>query len=136
MTSDSKVLGFAVMLQWLSLNRYMTYSEKYSHLPNTFVGSTFAVTSGIIGVLPVVIGFSCLTTSFLYMSFHYRDVSTTMFTYFYSINGDTLFDTLYPASKIAGFITFIWTWFFLMFGIFNILKIAIAMTEEGYIQNK
>ena len=128
-TSESMILGIAVMLQWLSLNRYMTYSEKFSHLPKTFLGSTYDLTSGIIGVLPAVIGFSCMTQCLLYTNFRFRDLSSALFTYFYNINGDTIFNTLYPCNKIAFFITFVWSWVFVIFGISCILRISIAMVE-------
>lgn len=133
---QAKLSGLAVLLLWLSLNRYLSYSEDYSHLPNTFIGATRTVTSGMVGVLPAVIGFCFFATTQLYMDFRFRDVSSAMFTYFYNINGDTLFDTLYCSYKWAAYTTFIWTWLALMFGIFIILKLAIAMVEEGYIRNK
>lgn len=70
------------------------------------------------------------------MDHRFRDVGAALFTFFYNINGDTLFDSLYPASKWAPIITWLYTWLFLMFGTFIILKIAIAMVEEGYIASK
>ena len=55
---------------------------------------------------------------------------------FYNMQGDTVFDSLYPGAKINGFYMFFWTYFPLIFGAYIFNKIALAMVEQGYIDQK
>jgi len=50
--------GFALMLYWLAMNKYWVYFPMFSHLPNTVEGSAYVVFTGVVGTLPVVIGWS------------------------------------------------------------------------------
>ena len=56
--NEARHRGFAVMLYWLALNKYWVYFPLFSHLPNTVEGSAYVVATGVVGMLPVVIGWS------------------------------------------------------------------------------
>ena len=47
------------------------------------------------GILPLVIGLSLLTQTFLYESFRFYSFEVSLFTHFYLMFGDTMFDTYY-----------------------------------------
>ena len=76
---------------------------------------------------------SCGATVFLYGSFRYMDVPSTLFTFFYQAQGDTYFDAGTAARLenplAAAFFYFVVNNFF----IFIVMKVALAQVEEGYL---
>jgi hypothetical protein len=66
-------MGVVVIMLWWSLNKYFTYSDDYSYLPNTFLGSARQIFDGLLGITPFVIGFAYLGTTQCYMSFRFKD---------------------------------------------------------------
>ena len=76
-------LGFANLLMWFSLNKYLRFSKEYSSLPRVFLSSSYAVFSGLAGVLPLIIGVCIFSTIMLYTDFRFKDTITTIFTFFY-----------------------------------------------------
>lgn len=132
----SRKLGMALCCLWIALNKYLMYNEEYATSPNTFLASVKQVGQGIMGVYPLVAGIAYASTTMIYMSFHFRDFSTAQFTMFYTLNGDTQFDTITGASQFAFYYTMFFSYFWIMFGFFIINKIALAMVEEGYLRQK
>jgi hypothetical protein len=60
---NSSKMGIAVMLLWFSLPKYLAFSDNYSHLTNVFLGSASAISKGMIGILPIIIGASYFATT-------------------------------------------------------------------------
>jgi len=52
---------------------------------------------------------------------------------FYTIQGDTVFDTLYSSAQWGYYFTLFWCYGWIQFGLFVINKQALAMTEDGYL---
>lgn len=126
-------LGFATLLLWAALNKYLLYSNRIAYLPNTIMFSASSVLRGFIGILPVAIGVSCGATVFLYGSFRFMDVPSTLFTFFYQAQGDTYFDAGTAArleSPLAAAICYV---IVNNFFIFILMKVALAQVEEGYL---
>ena len=55
------------------------------------------VLNGMVGLMPCLIGIAYFTNIQLYEYFRFMDVYETMFTMFYIMLGDTVFDTFYGA---------------------------------------
>ena len=92
---NGRIMGISVIALWLSTLKYLTYSEKFSFLPNTLLGSASQVFNGLVGIIPTAIGWSFFMTTVLYESFRFMDCFSAMFTMFYVIQGDTVFDVYY-----------------------------------------
>lgn len=90
----------------------------------------------MVGIAPIVIGWAMYMTTVLYESFRFMDCYSAMFTMFYTIQGDTVFDVYFGIVQINFIQSVIWGWLWLYFGTFVINKIALAMVEEGYLTNK
>lgn len=135
-TKVGRSMGIVVFLYWTSLLRYLTYDSKIAHLPNTIVGSTYETTTGIIGLLPLFIGFGFAATTQFYMDFRFRDATTSVFTLFYNCNGDTLFDTLFVCNMWNPAFTFIWAYAAVQIALFVFMKISLAIIEEGYVYHR
>lgn len=125
--------GFTAIMYWTALLKYLTYDPKISNLPNTMIGSARNVTEGIIGLMPIFMGFSTIAFVTMNIDFRFRSTSVALFTLFYNCNGDTLFDTLYAANTWNPLMTFIWAYAAVQFTLFVFLKLSLAMIEEGYI---
>jgi hypothetical protein len=61
------------------------------------VASAKVVFNGVLGMLPAVIGVGFFTTVYLYSIFRHKSFKEACFTMFYTMQGDTVFDTLYEA---------------------------------------
>lgn len=129
-------MGVSLSLTWISLIRYLTYTPKIAPLPNTIVGSARQVANGSVGLLPLLIGFSFLASTSLYMNFRFKDPCAACFVIMYNMNGDTLFDTIYGSLQWSKFFTMVWSYFAVVFASFVYIKITLAMIEDGYVFNK
>ena len=88
---------------------------------------------GLVGVIPVAIGLACCATTFLYGSFRFMDVPTTVFTFFYQMQGDTYFDSGTSArleNTLAALFFYVLVNNYFIFGF---MKVALAQVEEGYL---
>ena len=72
--SINRQIGCVVVTLWWSVNRYLSYSERYAVMSRTFLGSSKVIAQGLVGITPVVIGFAYLGTTQCYMSFRFKDV--------------------------------------------------------------
>lgn len=130
-------LGFGNLLLWWSLNKYLRFSKDYSSLPRVFISSSNAVFSGLAGVFPLIMGVSILSTIIMFRNFRFKDTITTIFTFFYMMQGDTFFDTGTNSNETnylySIFYYFLWTNFF---GIFVIMNVTLAQVEDGYVNQK
>jgi len=82
---NGRMLGFSNILLWLTLIKYFTFSDSYSFLPNTMLGSAAEVFNGLVGIVPSAIGWGFYMTTVLYPSFRFMDCFAAMFTMFYVI---------------------------------------------------
>lgn len=71
----------------------MLYDNKYAQAPDTLYNSAKSVAKAIVGILPILIGFSIFFMLFLGNNSRFRDTQTTLFTIFYMLQGDTYSDT-------------------------------------------
>ena len=77
--SINRQIGLVVVTMWWTINRYLSYSERYAIMNRTFLGSTKVIASGLIGVMPLVIGFAYLGNVMTYMSFRFKSVQDSLF---------------------------------------------------------
>lgn len=130
-------LGIGNLLLWWSLNKYLRFSKDYSSLPRVFLSSSTFVFTGLAGVFPLIMGISILSTIVMFWNFRFKDTITTIFTFFYMIQGDTYFDSGINATQtnflFSIFYYFLWVNFF---GIFVIMNVTLAQVEDGYVNQK
>ena len=86
------LIGFASFLCFISLNSYLTKLKDYSYLPNTLMRSSGTVLKGLFGILHIFIGIAALCSTIIGSHFRYQDTFRSMFTIFYGMFGDTMFD--------------------------------------------
>ena len=55
-------MGFGTLFLYISLNKYLLYSKRYSYIPNSLLNSMRTVLEGILGFAPCLIGVSVFTT--------------------------------------------------------------------------
>ena len=92
------------------------------------------VVSGLVGVLPVIIGIAFFTGIVLNDIFRFNSVFESAFTMFYCMNGDTMFDTIFGAHQLNPGFTLFYVFVWCNFSIIVISQIALAQVEDGYIE--
>jgi len=122
----SRQQGLATLLFWLCLNKYMLWFKDLAVFPNTLIRSTRMVLNGIVGVLPVMIGIAFLSGVMLNNIFRFNSVYESMFTMYYVMNGDTMFDTLFGAHQVSPLFTIFFVCIWCNFSIQVISQIALA----------
>ena len=60
--------------------------------------SSGTVLNGLFGILPIFAGIAALCSTILGTHFRYQDIFKSMFTLFYGMFGDTMFDAYVGAS--------------------------------------
>lgn len=119
----------------VALNKYLAYGE-FAQFPRTVSFSIETVFNGIVGVLPLLIGFSIIITVYLYANFRFVSIDVSLFALFYCMFGDTYFDTGQAAAIINPLVGFIFYFMMLNYIIFGVSQVALAMVEEGYLTAK
>ena len=135
-TGDFQVqLGIANILLLISLNKYFAYGV-LAEVPNSLLFSIRVVFNGFVGVLPLVMGLSIVSTVYLYGNFRFLSIETSLFAFFYTMNGDTFFDTGIAAkleNEVVAFLLYFVVFNYMAFGV---NMVALAMVEEGYLTAK
>ena len=135
-TSVISVLGVANLLLWWALNKYLRFSKDYAFLPATFVSSATELGNAFIGILPLIIGLSWLSSVMMFSSFRFMNLEQSLFTFFYLINGDTQFDSFTNAYQTNFIFSIFYVVIWINFGVFIIMQVALAMVEDGYLFQK
>ena len=94
------------------------------------------VFNGFVGVLPIALGICFYATTQFYMLFRFNSVEASQFTMFYTILGDTFFDTLYGCYHVNIIFTVFFAIVWLNYGIFVIHQCSLATVEDGYLTQK
>jgi hypothetical protein len=63
----------------------LLYDNKFAQTPDTLYNSAKNVAKAILGILPILIGFSIFFMLFLGNNFRFRNTETTLFTIFYML---------------------------------------------------
>jgi len=115
------VLGVANLLLWWALNKYLRFSKDYAFLPATFVSSATELGNAFIGILPLIIGLSWLSSVMMFSSFRFMNLEQSLFTFFYLINGDTQFDSFTNAYQTNFIFSIFYVVIWINFGVFIIM---------------
>ena len=125
--------GYATLLSWFCLNAYLVTYKQIAFIPNTFAISSKAVFNGLVGIFPFAFGVAVYTTSQLYSYFRFITINRSLFTMFYVMNGDTVFDSFYGAYAISPWYGVLWGFGWVWFSINVILNITLAQLEESFL---
>jgi hypothetical protein len=92
------------------------------------------ILEGLIGFFPFIFGVAFFLSTYLYDNPHYDSLSHASFTMFYVSFGDYQFDAIYSMQQQDNFITIaaVAGWIWISGNV--ILRLTLAMTEEGFTQ--
>ena len=82
--------------------------------------------SGIVGVLPLAMGFCFYFNSFFFSYFRFKSPGEAMMTMFYTIQGDTVFDTVYGAHQVNLLVSLLLCFIWINLGIFVVNNISLS----------
>lgn len=88
-------IGFGCFFAWCSLPSFVHQTAKYSLITRTVSFTLPIIGRALIGIVPVFFGFAFLGLAFFWDSYRYRNLSSSIFTCFAAMNGDSLYDIFY-----------------------------------------
>ena len=83
--------------------------------------------------MPIFLGFACYATVALNECFHFMDWQTSMFTCYYLLFADSMFDTYQGSVSVSFLIVNVWSYTWIFFGINILINITLAQVEDGYV---
>lgn len=99
------LVGFGCSFAYINILRYFEFNTKYSIIVKSIRKGLPTMLRYLFGVLPVLLGFAILGMCLFWRSERFVNVSTSFFTLFAFLNGDSVFkisDDLRTASYFLG----------------------------------
>ena len=127
-------MGLGTFLIWLSLMKYLQYSNSYYILAGTMISAGWVILISFVSILPILIGTSYFCMGiFGHMSWRFCSLSESVIMLWSVLLGDevqNIYHNLLPVHAIGAFVfCYVWTFFSNNF----IMPFFLAITEDGYI---
>jgi hypothetical protein len=136
LSSSEILIGFGCMFAFLSIGKYIEYSENYSTIYRTIKNSLPNVGRYLLGVAPIFLGFIFFGLCIFWKSERFTSTSSSMIILFSLAQGDSVFDAFKDLSGFYFIIGQIYLYLFCIIFIVVVLNIFIAIIEEAYINSK
>lgn len=136
LSSSEILIGFGCMFAFLSIGKYIEYSENYSTIYITIKNALPKVGRYLLGVAPIFLGFIFFGLCIFWKSERFTSTSGSMIILFSLAQGDSVFDTFKDLSGVSFIIGQIYLYLFCIIFIVVVLNIFIAIIEEAYINSK
>lgn len=130
------LIGIGCMICYCGIGRYIEYNSEYSAIYSTLKSSLPNVLRYLFGVMPIFFGFTFLGLCLFWRSDRFATTSSTMFSLFALMHGDSVFDVLSDLSGISFFLGQIYVYIFCTLFIVIVLNVFISIIEEAYIIKK
>jgi hypothetical protein len=134
--SFDTLVGFGVMLCYISLGKYLDYHSKYGLLYRTLKHSITNVIPFFIGIMPIFIGFTFLGLCLFWNSERFTNVSDVMKALFAIVNGDSVYDIIVDIVDKSNFFGQIYGFLFTILFIVVVMNVFIAIIQEAYVSAK
>lgn len=92
-------IGFGCFFAWCALPSFVHQTAQYSLITRTVTFTLPIIGRALVGIVPVFFGFSFLGLCLFWDSNRYKNLSTSMFTCFAAMNGDSLYDIFYDITN-------------------------------------
>ena len=133
--SFDMLVGFGVMLCYISLGKYLDYT-KYGLLYRTLKHSISNIIPFFIGIMPIFIGFTFLGLCLFWNSERFTNVTDVMKALYAIVNGDTIYDIIVDIVGKSNFIGQIYGFLFTILFIIVVMNVFIAIIQEAYVSAK
>ena len=130
------LIGFGVMLCYISLGKYLDYNTKYALLYQTLKHSISNVIPFLIGIMPVFIGFTFLGLCLFWNSERFTNVTDVMKALFAIVNGDSVYDIIVDITEKNNFYGQIYGYLFTILFIVVVMNVFISIIQEAYVSAK
>lgn len=134
--SMDTLIGFGVMLCYISLGKYLDYNTKYALLYQTLKRSVPNVIPFFIGIMPIFIGFTFLGLCLFWNSERFTNVTDVMKALFSIINGDSVYDIIVDITDKSKFFGQLYGYLFTILFIVVVMNVFIAIIQEAYVSAK
>ena len=130
------LIGFGVMLCYISLGKYLDYNTKYALLYQTLKHSISYVIPFFVGIMPVFIGFTFLGLCLFWNSERFTNVTDTMKALFAIVNGDSIYDIIVDITEKSNFFGQIYGYLFTILFIVVVMNVFISIIQDAYVSAK
>ena len=127
------LIGFGVMLCYISLGKYLDYNSKYGLLYQTLKHSVSNVIPFFIGIMPVFIAFIFLGLCLFWNSERFTNVTDVMKALFAIVNGDSVYDIIVDLTDKSNFFGQIYGFLFTILFIVVVMNVFMAIIQEAYV---
>ncbi len=127
------LVGFGVMLCYISLGKYLDYNSKYGLLYRTLKHSVSNVIPFFIGIMPVFIAFIFLGLCLFWNSERFTNVTDVMKALFSIVNGDSVYDIIVDLTDKSNFFGQIYGFLFTILFIVVVMNVFQAIIQEAYV---
>ena len=130
------LIGFGVMLCYITLGKYLDYNTKYALLYQTLKHSIQNIIPFLIGILPIFIGFTFLGLCLFWNSERFTNVTDVMKALYAIVNGDSIYDIIVDITDKDNFFGQIYGYLFTILFIIVVMNVFIAIIQEAYVSAK
>ena len=130
------LIGFGVMLCYITLGKYLDYNTKYALLYQTLKYSIQNIIPFFIGILPIFIGFTFLGLCLFWNSERFTNVTDVMKALYAIVNGDSIYDIIVDITDKDNFFGQVYGYLFTILFIIVVMNVFIAIIQEAYVSAK
>ena len=134
--SMDKYIGFGVFLCYLSIGKYIDYSQYYGFFYQTFMNSLPDFIPSLISIVPIFIGFIFLGLCLFWDSERFTRVSDIMKALVSVTLGDSIYDIITDITGKSNFLGHIYGYIFTILFIIVVMNVFVAVIQEGFVKTK
>mmetsp|Transcript_10034 Transcript_10034/g.15271 ORF Transcript_10034/g.15271 Transcript_10034/m.15271 type:complete len:279 (-) Transcript_10034:836-1672(-) len=132
--SDDLLIGLGTGLIWLSLMKYLQYSNAFYTLPATMLSAGYQILQAAVSAIPIIVGLAFCCMGFFGASWRFSSIHESIIMLFTIMNGDevqNIYHNLIGISFVLG-AGFAYFWVFVSNNL--ITPTFLAISEDGYIK--
>ena len=134
--SMDMLIGFGVMLCYITIGKYLDYNTKYALLYQTLSHSIQNIIPFFVGILPIFIGFTFLGLLLFWNSERFTNVTDVMKALYAIVNGDSIYDIIVDITDKNNFYGQVYGYLFTILFIIVVMNVFIAIIQEAYVSAK
>ena len=136
MESMDKYIGFGVFLCYLSIGKYIDYSQNYGFFYQTFINTLPDFIPSLISIIPIIIGFIFLGLCLFWDSERFTRISDIMKALVSVTLGDSIYDIITDITGKSNFFGQIYGYIFTILFIIVVMNVFVAVIQEGFVKTK
>ena len=136
MESMDKYIGFGVFLCYLSMGKYIDYSQNYGFFYQTFINTLPDFIPSVISIIPIFNSFIFLGLCLFWNSERFTNISDIIKALVSVTLGDSIYDIITDITEKSNFFGQIYGYIFTILFIIVVMNVFVAVIQEGFMKTK